>query len=511
MRKSIKTNMTEQPIPNHEAMNTVSPVIEAFASEHDLTGEVRLGAADRVGEAQEVLRKIDTAVGEEGVDKAVAEYVDDAIVSDTVNQEEERVAVAVGVQEVYEHPDSSLLTAGELGIVPVEDLGEAMRDLGEVSGPAAVEAVIEAVEVIEDNRAATDEELSSTDVLKSNDAMWNKISELTSTMNPYANKDARVRRLPISLPMRTQSEYDAGSVHYASGGEMKDTLELYGVDPAVIKHAAENDWNVEASALPPELQHSLLTANIYEATTRSRDPEIKQQASERNSHVTVEDIWQPSTLHHVTKVKNLATILQNGQLGVALNEDGSDVVNYGGHNMANVNFGTLRREVATDAGYREKINFLTYSDRGDVYIHYARPEGCYREGEEYKDGSSITLMSGGMPSTEISALTLRGQRQDELAAQARDTVVEAGFYIPIFDIEGELVYSKSDFDADIASVEDGTYVSNEESMRAQREKAQEAAANREQQRLEQEAAAKGMTVDELQAWKKAQPIHRPNM
>jgi len=54
-------------------------------------------------------------------------------------------------------------------------------------------------------------------------------------------------------------------------------------------------------------------------------------------------------------------------------------------------------------------------------------------------------MLAGMPSTEISAIILKSPENTlEIAKKA---VVENGFYIPIYDIEGNLLFAPEDFDA----------------------------------------------------------------
>lgn len=123
-------------------------------------------------------------------------------------------------------------------------------------------------------------------------------------------------------------------------------------------------------------------------------------------------------------------------------------------------------------------------------------------------------MSGGLPSTEISALTIRergGTSREESYMKTHDAVVEAGFYIPIFDLEGKVVYSKEDFQKDMESKAEGTYQSMGEKVLIVQKEAQESAYNQYREELEKSAAEKGMSVDEYQAWKSAQPIVRPPM
>jgi hypothetical protein len=307
-------------------------------------------------------------------------------------------------------------------------------------------------------------ESQDTAVEQNDVALWNLLATHTAEANPYSHTgNPHVRRIPMSLPKRTESQYDSSIIQYATGPELKDALGLYGTDSSVIEQAAGNNWSVEANKLPQELKHSILTANLYEAVTMSHDPLQKQHATERNSHVTVEDIWQPNSLHHVRKVAGLGNVLKDGQLSFGLNQDGTVHRKGGAGEFAgNINFGRPIKELEPGASNRQKIENLSYNqtagDMDAVYIHYTRPEGCYREGEEYEGDSQVMLMSGGMPSTEISALTMRdsGNYANQLN-KVRDEVVDAGFYIPIFTLEGDLAYSREDFDADMKAVEAGIY------------------------------------------------------
>jgi len=228
----------------------------------------------------------------------------------------------------------------------------------------------------------------------------------------------------------------------------------------------------------------------------SHDPIQKQKATERNSKITLEDIWQPNTLHHVRPIARLGNVLRDGQLSFGLNEDGS-VYRKGGNGGfgGNINFGRPNKELEPDASPKQRIENLTYNqsagENDAVYIHYTRPAGCYREGEEYEGDSKVLLMAGGMPSTEISALTVRNANNlSEVVNKVRDDEVSAGFYIPIFTLEGDLAYSREDFDADMKAVEAGTYkthdvLEQEQQLELQRRRETEVRVDAARQAVEQ--------------------------
>ena len=258
--------------------------------------------------------------------------------------------------------------------------------------------------------------------------------------------------------------------------------------------------------LPPTFEHPL--AHVAdEIIARSQDPHLKQLATERNTSITAEAIWQPGALHHATKAGTLGKILKQGHLAVQRDTPegtfGPPITAMGDTSLY---FGVPRQDLTPDAGHKDQIDNLTYSRYGtaDVYVHYLRPAGSYREGQEKEAGQAL-LMPGGMPSTEINAISMcrpaNVMGSPESLDSVRDSIVEAGFFIPVFAEDGEVAYSREDYDADQQAVEAGTYVSRT----AQRQEAEVALARersiaeaQKQVALELAAAEAGQTVDEYQ-------------
>lgn len=463
----------------------------------------------RISDAERLLAAIERG---EDPDGDLLDLIGDAKTSG--NESENIIATETAGIAIDEDLHTSERVPIAVGEQPIEVLEVALAEIAESRGEASVAKIVDEVERAEQQLhylRKSHELTGHVEVLtgEPDEAVWSKISKLTAEGRPYRKHSARIQRLPISLPVASQEAYSGDAIRYASGPEMESVLEGYGVSPEVIVAAEHENWRIDAAALPAELQHVLLSAQLYEAISRSQDDEIKKQASERNSRVTVEDIWKPNTLHHVTKGTHLPTILKQGHLGVTLDEnlEGGLKNNGGSANTWNINFGRPIQEISADSSHKQKIENLSYNNRGDVYIHYLRPEGCYREGEEYEDDSLIMLMSGGMPSTEISALTLRGGDQVALAEQTRDQVVEAGFFIPIFDIDGNQVYTKTDFETDMLAKQNGTYVSNGERRNDEQLRARQEAESRHIAWLESQAAQAGLSVEEY----RARPVTRPDM
>ena len=138
--------MTETLIRNHEAMEHVTPVVDAFRDSHELDGQIEVLAAERVEDAADMLSTIETAVTADELDDAVAEYMEHTESERAEHPDQLARAVAVGVEEVYAHPADSTRTAAELYESPIKELGDALRDVQTIRGEGAVEAIVELIE-----------------------------------------------------------------------------------------------------------------------------------------------------------------------------------------------------------------------------------------------------------------------------------------------------------------------------------------------------------------------------
>ena len=107
--------------------------------------ERRENAVARLESAERRLEVIAEEVGVEGLDSAVAGYVEAVSATDVepINQLE---GAEVGVSEIITYPKDSVETAGALNNVPTEVLGEVLREVEAAAGDEAVEMIIDAVE-----------------------------------------------------------------------------------------------------------------------------------------------------------------------------------------------------------------------------------------------------------------------------------------------------------------------------------------------------------------------------
>lgn len=300
-------------------------------------------------------------------------------------------------------------------------------------GRSLVESVIQA-----DDSYAMAEQLVR--VFAGGGSLWHTTSELADLIvrQGFYDTGATTRRIPTSLPTRITRGYSPEAVVYAKDDEMADLLRLYGVDESAIQHASANDWNIEISSLPTELKKTLLTADLYEAISRSRDSELREIASKRNAELTSDDMWARGSLHHVTRAATLLSILQNGALPGELVLDSARADSY----PFNLDLCEATSEVLGKPTHGERVDSLASRNFGDTTVHFVRDSDGYRAGEEFVVpggyGGQHRLVPGGLPSTEISGITIGNPEQLTLITHA---LLEAGMYIPIFAKNGDILIS----------------------------------------------------------------------
>lgn len=290
-------------------------------------------------------------------------------------------------------------------------------------------------------------------------SLWHTTSQLAeiAVQGSFYCAGATVSSIPVALPLRSTTTYNKESITYVSGQELYDYLEQsYEFSPEAIEAIIANGGQVPIESMTPELQQTLLSAYLYEAITLSRDPESRTNTTLRNQAITGEQLFGAGSLHHFTSAQFVSAVLQNGLL------PGEFVA---GHMTAdsypfNVDLVEATDEVRGKPSFREKLTALASNGYGDVCIHINRQPGAstFRPGAEYQVGGyggQHRLIPGGMPATEISAMTLK--TTDHLPS-IKTALLEAGIFIPLFDGNGEILYGYEQYLTDRI---DGNYDATE--------------------------------------------------
>lgn len=156
---------------------------------------------------------------------------------------------------------------------------------------------------------------------------------------------------------------------------------------------------------------------------------------------------------HASAIDYLPSILEHGNLpGEALGE-ASNTDDYPFH----VDFSVITTDLlANNQTIAEIINHTrsgaenygsggALGSAGKIYFIYDRNNTNWENGNEsFGSGQEHGLLLGAMPATEISAIML--ESPEDTLEKNKQAIVENGFYIPLYNKEGKLLFSPQDFD-----------------------------------------------------------------
>jgi len=213
------------------------------------------------------------------------------------------------------------------------------------------------------------------------------------------------------------------------------------------------------------IKKTIWLKRLKETVEFSRDEELKATADKRNRKYAISKLeFDAGTYIHGAPLLSdeanvLDYVLTSGNLPVeALGEDvGKD--SYPFH----VDFSVLTQDyleshpsvqqaVAGSISHSFGIKG-TLGENGQLIFVYNREPESYDQGITHTTKTSSThgLILGGMPSTEISAIVLRNPEwpissQEKVLDKVKKSIIEAGFYIPVYDLEGNLIFSTQEYD-----------------------------------------------------------------
>ncbi len=242
--------------------------------------------------------------------------------------------------------------------------------------------------------------------------------------------------------------------------------------------------SIPVNKLSPEGQAILIKTIVREVLSRSQSPESKIQAEGRNilQANAGQAVLHSGDLLHGTNIKYLQAILHGGdRAGEFLGFDESRDMTPVGADFSMI----LPTDETGEFNYEKDAPFDTqalrdaYKDNPFKAIYYAsiaaqygaREEDAFTSrGADSTANTSVTLIFGrnredaflkgveyqghmrehhklipvGLPSTEVSGLIINGQAQETIE-KAKADIVKNGFYIPIYDIEGTLLFTPEEY------------------------------------------------------------------
>lgn len=217
--------------------------------------------------------------------------------------------------------------------------------------------------------------------------------------------------------------------------------------PSVIPFARFN------AATKERIFHRYLATVIQ----RSREEEIKQRADERNRSLASARLETGVWNVHGSAIDYLDSILLNGNLSGEVLTRGVDQKNFPFHaefiRFERNDGDTPLSEMITS---HERLTIYGTSsrhggmmgDQGQMFYLYDRTHTDYEKGKDCEPteggwpGHRIVL--GGVPSTEVTGIILR--YPDATLQRAITAIVENGFYIPLYDLQGNLLFTSEQYD-----------------------------------------------------------------
>lgn len=185
----------------------------------------------------------------------------------------------------------------------------------------------------------------------------------------------------------------------------------------------------------------------------SRSQEAKQRADSVNRSMTAQELmFSDGDYIHSSPVDVVDSVLINGNLPHECLGEDSQTDEYPFH----VDFTRLEmpyldqhngnvEEIllnSLSAYYGKKENFGV---DGQLFYIYKKEAREWEKDKEYNASSSDhALILGGMPATEIRGIVLRNYRVT--LETVKKSVLENGFYIPIYDIKGNLLFTPEKYD-----------------------------------------------------------------
>ena len=259
----------------------------------------------------------------------------------------------------------------------------------------------------------------------------------------------------------------------------------------LLRSYAQDEETLSAGSLKVEDLSHLGEAFVTKAVLReivgqSQGSESKSKADARNREtaVSAKATLRAGDLIHGTDVNNLYAILAGGdRAGEFLGIDQKSDVTPLAADFSEV----LETEVSGEFKYSEKAEFLPAEEQrrifaenpfraiylGSIAVQYGAREGgmhtsqdavsspetgvtlifsrqrpdAFLKGTEYRGHmrEHHALVFVGLPGTEISGIIVNGDAVETID-KVRNEIVANGFYIPIYDLNGDLIFSAEEYD-----------------------------------------------------------------
>lgn len=256
-----------------------------------------------------------------------------------------------------------------------------------------------------------------------------------------------VKSVPVALPIADRTDFaEEDRTTLKTLAEMSsEELALYTTVNAA--DAIDTRGLVSFGDLNQNAKEAVLTRRLFELSARSSDPEAKSLAGNRNRVLQGRELLQSGDLVHATKPEVFKEILAHGlRCGEAVIDNKRSIIQY----PFTVSFLEVDEAIAMLPTAKTRFDALKNTSYGAFNLVLGRDESSTDHGIEQVAGvPNQRQILGGVPATEIKSLIVRdqesGARTQNLINEAKYMICENGFYIPVYDSEGNCVFGFDEF------------------------------------------------------------------
>ena len=203
--------------------------------------------------------------------------------------------------------------------------------------------------------------------------------------------------------------------------------------------------SIPFNRLTADAKRQVYAYQLYETVQRTRSDSYKAEADERNRQRLQDDlpnILQTGDFIHSTSDHILGSVLQVGNLAGESRQLAAKTDSF----PFNVDVSVVREVEPTPA---QSINKTFSASFGNMSLIYDPNRSDWLQDKTVaanrRDGRAHSLVLGAIPATEISAIVLKAPTELELQQTSR-LIVENGFYIPLYNGDGQLKLSPEAYD-----------------------------------------------------------------
>ncbi|MBI4599758.1 hypothetical protein HY732_02445 [Candidatus Uhrbacteria bacterium] len=229
-------------------------------------------------------------------------------------------------------------------------------------------------------------------------------------------------------------------------------------------HVARDVHDGTVDSIPFSMFHGTYKRIIFRDYLRrtvetSRSDSAKAHADRRNRRMASPTLsLEGNTYVHASAVDNISSMLLNGNLPQEALGESAGKDSYPFHidfsHIASAPTGQSSVGDRLKGSYSRSHGVVgRFGEKGQLYYLYDRTSAHgWEAGKEYHAGEENgapdrrhALVLGGIPSTEISGIVVAVPEQS--LALAREAVMEHGCYIPLYDMDGRMLFSPQEYDA----------------------------------------------------------------